>query len=89
MSIKQEIFTIFSPGGESNIGRVDAVAETETHIYIIEFKIGTSKEALKQIKEKKYYEPYLTSGKVITLLGIGIDPEQRNIATYISEQLNL
>jgi hypothetical protein len=75
------------PESESNIGRVDAVAETETHIYIIEFKIGTSEEALKQIKEKKYYEPYLASGKVITLLGIGIDPEQRNIGTYISEQL--
>lgn len=70
---------------ETNIGRIDAVAETENTIYIIEFKIGTPNEALKQIREKKYYEPYLASGKAIKLVGVGIDSSIRNITDYISE----
>jgi len=73
------------PEKETNIGRIDAVAEGENVIYIMELKIGTSEEALNQIKEKRYYEPYLTSGKSIMLVGIGIDPSIRNIADYISE----
>jgi hypothetical protein len=74
---------------ETNIGRLDAVAKTDTHVYIMEFKIGTSEEALQQIKEKKYGQPYSDSGKEVVLVGIGIDPAKRNIAshqieTYIS-----
>jgi hypothetical protein len=73
---------------ETNIGRIDAVAETEKHIYIMEFKIGTAEEALNQVKEKKYYEPFLTSDKSIILVGIGIDTGKRNITSYTSEPLS-
>jgi len=69
---------------ETNIGRIDAISETENHIYIMEFKMGTSEEALAQIKEKKYYEPYLNSSKSIILVGIGIDSGERNITDYKS-----
>lgn len=75
------------PEKETNIGRIDAVAETEARIYVMEFKIGTSEEALTQIKEKRYYEPFLTQGKPITLVGIGIDPSIRNITDYLHEEL--
>lgn len=70
---------------ETNIGRIDAVAETGEHIYILEFKIGSSEEALAQIKEKKYYQPFLASGKGITMVGIGIDTGERNLLPYCSE----
>ncbi|HLP45527.1 MAG TPA: PD-(D/E)XK nuclease domain-containing protein, partial [Candidatus Kapabacteria bacterium] len=73
---------------ETNIGRIDAVAITENQIYIMEFKIGTSEVALKQIKEKKYYEPYLTSDKSIVLIGVGIDPKIRNITDFRVEPWN-
>ncbi|MCK4766117.1 MAG: PD-(D/E)XK nuclease domain-containing protein [Candidatus Aminicenantes bacterium] len=72
---------------ETNIGRVDAAAETGTHIYIMEFKLGTSEEALAQIKEKRYHEPFLNSEKSIVLVGIGIDPATRSITDPSVETL--
>jgi hypothetical protein len=71
----------------TNIGRIDAVLETGNIIYIMEFKIGSEQEALEQIKEMKYYEKYLNKGKEIVLMGIGFDPEKRNIGNYLLESL--
>ncbi|MEM9884624.1 MAG: AAA family ATPase [Bacteroidota bacterium] len=66
---------------ETDKGRIDAVLELNDKIYIIEFKFGLqtkvkkvetlSRNALKQIQDKKYYEAYLSSGKRILLLGLG------------------
>ncbi len=66
---------------ETDKGRIDAVLEFPDKVYIIEFKFNKgsrvkrvktlSLQALKQIKSKKYYEPYLPSGKRILLFGIG------------------
>jgi hypothetical protein len=33
----------------------------------------------------KYYEKYLGSRKEIVLMGIGFDPEKRNIGSYLLE----
>jgi hypothetical protein len=54
----------------------------ETNIYVMEFKMGTSDEALLQIEERKYYEKYLSSGKTIQLIGVGFDREEKNISAY-------
>ena len=70
---------------ETNVGRVDAVIETEANIYIMEFKMANSQEAMDQIKEKKYYERYLAIGKPIKLIGVGFDPKNRNISDYLVE----
>ena len=66
---------------ETDKGRIDAVLELTDKIYIIEFKFAKntkvkeaetlSRRALKQIKDKQYYEPYLGSEKRILLLGLG------------------
>lgn len=71
----------------TNIGRIDAVLETGNKIYIMEFKVGSEQDALTQIKEMKYYEKYLGGGKQVVLLGIGLDPEKRNIGNYLLENL--
>jgi hypothetical protein len=71
----------------TNIGRIDAVVESGNKIYIMEFKIGSEQEALEQIKEKKYYEKYQGKGKEIVLMGVGFDPEKRNISNYLLESL--
>jgi hypothetical protein len=71
----------------TNIGRIDAVVETENKIYIMEFKMGSHHEALEQIKEKKYYEKYLGKGKEIVLMGIGFEPKKRNVGSYLLESL--
>jgi hypothetical protein len=60
-------------------GRIDGVLECDERIYIIECKYGEpgrtmetlTQNALRQIHEKKYYEPFLNKGKKILLLGIG------------------
>jgi hypothetical protein len=70
------------PEKETNIGRLDAVVETEKYIYIMEFKMGSADEAIKQILAKKYYEPFQDRGKEIILLGIGFSREQRNISGF-------
>ena len=52
-------------------GRIDGVLECDNSIYIIELKIDTAEKALKQIKEKRYFEKYLNDGRKIILLGVG------------------
>ena len=66
----------------TNKGRIDAVIETETNIYVMEFKMGTPDEALSQIEERKYHEKYLSSDKSIQLIGVGFDKEEKNISDY-------
>lgn len=78
VSIKSEI--------QTHTGRIDAVLETDSHIYVMEFKLGTSEEALNQVIEKKYYLPYLRSDKTVILLGVGFDIESRNISDYKVEE---
>ena len=67
---------------KTNLGCIDAVVETGDHIYVLEFKLDTADNALKQIKEKKYYQKYLSSHKKIKLIGVAFDPEQRNLGEY-------
>ncbi len=68
----------------TNRGRIDAMVELKKSVYIFEFKLfGTHQEALAQIKEKRYYEKYLDSGKKIILVGVAFDPEERNIGEHI------
>ncbi|MBC7475499.1 MAG: ATP-binding protein [Candidatus Sericytochromatia bacterium] len=69
--IKTEVHT--------NKGRIDAVIETETHVYILEFKMSSTNQAIKQIEDKKYYEQYLLSKKEIILVGVSFDSTERNI----------
>ncbi|KAK3582346.1 hypothetical protein CHS0354_023889 [Potamilus streckersoni] len=51
-------------------GRLDAVVETKSHVYIFEFKINkTVNEAIKQIRQKEYGLKYAKTKK--QLIGIG------------------
>jgi len=66
---------------ETDKGRIDAILELPDKVYVIEFKFAKntkvknaytlSRRALKQIKDKKYYEPYLGTKRRILLLGLG------------------
>ncbi|MES2199422.1 MAG: AAA family ATPase [Chlamydiota bacterium] len=52
-------------------GLIDLVLELPKLLYIVEIKFNKSaKNALKQIEEKAYYQPFLQSRKPIRLLGI-------------------
>ena len=66
---------------ETDKGRIDAVIELSDKIFIVEFKFSTNKRvkqvntlaqnALKQIKDKKYYEAYGGKKKKVIMLGLG------------------
>ncbi|MDQ1351356.1 MAG: hypothetical protein QG657_1658 [Acidobacteriota bacterium] len=71
----------------TNRGRIDAVFETPGNIYILEFKIGAAAKAMKQIKDKQYYEKYLSSSKPVKLVGVGFDTGTRNIRDYRIEEV--
>ncbi|MGE5343966.1 MAG: AAA family ATPase [Candidatus Omnitrophota bacterium] len=67
---------------QTAIGRSDIIVCADSYIYIIELKMGSAASALKQIEEKKYYYPYLNTNKKIILLGIGLNPTERNIGEW-------
>ncbi len=55
----------------SDKGRVDAVLTFDEMIYVIEFKMGSAREAMAQIRERRYHEQFLNLGKKVFLLGVG------------------
>ena len=67
----------------TNRGRIDAVIETKKYVFIIEFKLEDAKSAIKQLKEKKYYEQYLNDKRTVYNVGIAFDRKERNIKEYI------
>lgn len=59
-------------------GRLDTIVHTDTHIYIIEFKLNQSADvALAQILDKGYAEPYRHSGKEVVLVGVNFDRKEK------------
>lgn len=73
----------------TNIGRIDAIIQTTSTYFIIEFKINVpTTKALKQIKDKKYYQPYQLSGKKIVFVGITFDTTKRNVSSIEYEEMN-
>lgn len=69
----------------TNLGRIDAVLEMDSVVYIMEFKMSTAEAAIAQIREKQYDQPFRGSGKAIIWLGIAFDKESRNIVDWKSE----
>ena len=84
------IYLIFNIlGGKMNVevsagdGRIDAVVETKTHIYIFEFKKDrTAKAAIKQILDNNYHDRFALSKKPIYLIGLSFSLQKRGINDY-------
>lgn len=72
----------------TNKGRIDLTIKMPHAIFILEFKADSKKgEALKQIKEKKYHEKYLSEKKDIYLIGIEFSKEKKSICFFEWESL--
>ena len=59
--------------------------QTETAVYIFEFKLGSKRsaeEAIAQIKEKNYAGKYASCGKPIMLIGASFDERKRTIKDW-------
>jgi len=71
----------------TNKGRIDLTLKTQNTIYIFEFKVDRKEEAIKQIKERKYYEKYLTENKEIFMVGINFNSGLRNVSDFKWERV--
>lgn len=64
-------------------GRSDAIIETDNYVYIVEMKLdGSVKDALSQIDEKGYADPYKYDARKIFKIGLAFDKDQRTIAEW-------
>ena len=69
---------------ENSRGRADIIVETADYVYIFEFKLdGTAAEALKQIDDKGYAEPYAADGRKLFKVGVVFSSEKRNITEWV------
>ncbi|MEM7180301.1 MAG: ATP-binding protein [Spirochaetota bacterium] len=79
------------PEDVTNNGQVDMTVLFEDNVYVFEFKVielTKAGSALAQIKEKKYYEKYLTGKeKNVFLIGVEFSKDERNITNYEWEKL--
>lgn len=65
-------------------GRIDALVETQTRLYLFEFKLNaTATEALAQIDAKDYVFLLQDSGKVIRKIGVSFSTSERNIVDWM------
>ena len=71
------------PEDITNLGRMDLSAKLEDKVFIFEFKMSekATGNALKQIKEKRYWEKYQDFDNIY-LIGIEFSREKRNIIGY-------
>ncbi len=71
-------------------GRADAVVHTADRIYVFEFKVdGTAEEAIAQIKNKGYAQPYLHAGKEVVLMGIALDKVKKGVSDWLEEAIEM
>jgi len=74
----------------TNKGQIDLSVFNQDSVYIVEFKVVEDKEehsALKQIKEKKYYEKYIGKYNDIYLIGIEFSKKDKNVVGFEWEKL--
>lgn len=82
------IFRIASPWlvrceEKTAAGRSNVVVETNSAVYVIEFKLdGTVDEALNQIDSKGYLIPYTANGKQLYKIGVNFDMQTRTIGEW-------
>jgi hypothetical protein len=67
----------------SSKGQADVIVKTKRFIYALELKLDASaSEALDQIIEKGYLQPYVADERKKLAIGIAFSSEQRNIADH-------
>jgi len=86
------VYALFNGAGlnviaedNTNKGQIDLSVFNQDSVYIIEFKVVEDKEegvALKQIKDKRYYEKYIGKYQEIYLIGIEFSKKDKNIVGF-------
>ena len=61
--------------------------KTDKYIYVMEFKLdGTAEEAMRQINEKGYAEPFKADGRRVIKLGINFSRQTKTIDKWVAEE---
>ncbi|MGB0521704.1 MAG: AAA family ATPase [Flammeovirgaceae bacterium] len=69
-------------------GRLDCIVNTDHTTYIFEFKVDSSaQEALEQIKNNGYAQPYLGNGKPVLGIGVSFSTEAKEVTSWLVEEL--
>ena len=69
-------------------GRADAVVQTPTHIYFLEFKINSdASTALQQIHNNRYAAPFAADTRIKIGIGINFDIASRSLNDWKEEIL--
>lgn len=69
-------------------GRADAVVVLEKYVYAFEFKLdGSAEEALQQIKDKGYLQPYFYQNKLCWGIGINFSKALKKVDKMIWEEV--
>ena len=64
-------------------GRMDMVIKTDDYIYILEFKLdGTADEALQQIEQKGYAQPFAADPRPLYKIGINFSTKTRSVTEW-------
>lgn len=67
-------------------GRMDAVVKTDSHVYILEFKLNESAEkALQQIKDMDYPAKYAAENRAIVMIGINFNSRKKAVGNWMME----
>jgi hypothetical protein len=66
-------------------GRIDAVMHGPECVFVAEFKMGSAKAAMTQIRERGYLDPFRGGPKQVFALAVGFDEEKRNITDELVE----
>ena len=78
-------FDVTSEVSTSN-GRIDMLIETKKACYLFELKLeATAEKAIAQIKERRYYEKYLASGKRVFIVGLAFSFKTKKL-TFAAEK---
>ena len=68
-------------------GRIDLVLQTDSYVYIMEFKLdGTAEQALQQIEDKQYALPFAKDSRKVYSIGVNFSSETRNIDKWIVKE---
>ena len=62
------------------------VVKTDKYIYVMEFKLdGTAEEALQQINDKQYAQPFASDSRKLFKVGVNFSKETRGIEGWLIE----
>ena len=68
-------------------GRIDLVLQTDSYVYVMEFKLdGSAEQALQQIEDKQYALPFAKDSRKVYSIGVNFSSETRNIDKWIVKE---